>query len=192
MKRAYALVAFCALAACRQDMHDQPRYEPLEASTFFADGRASRGLVPGTIAVGQLRDDTHLHAGKTGAGFATEFPAPVTHDVLLRGKERFNVYCSPCHDRAGGGLGMIVRRGFRRPPSLHEERLRKAEPGYLFDVITKGFGVMQPYANELTAEDRWAVVAYLRALQRSQNATLAEVPDEERAKLEGKPKGTDG
>ena len=174
------------LAGCRQDMHDQPKYKPLAASTFFRDGLSARPLVLGTVARGHLDDDVEFYSGKTAAGKLVEvFPVAVTADVLKRGQERFNIYCSPCHDRTGGGLGMVVRRGFKQPPSLHIERLRQASPGYLFDVMTSGFGAMPDYRSAVQPADRWAIVAYIRALQRSQQGTLADAPPEEAAKLQG-------
>jgi hypothetical protein len=157
-------------------MHDQPRYEPLEASSFFADGRASRPLVPGTVARGQLRTDTHFYLGKVDGALVDALPLPVTRPLLERGRERYDIYCSPCHDRLGSGQGMIVRRGFRRPPSLHIDRLREAPIGHFFDVISNGFGVMTDYAAQVTPPDRWAIAAYIRALQLSQHAQLADVP----------------
>ncbi len=169
---------------CRQDMHDQPKYQPLEASAFFADGRASRPVVPGTVARGQLREDSRLYAGRDSAGsFVEEVPFSVTRAVLDRGHERYDIYCSPCHDRVGNGNGMIVQRGFKRPPSLHEERLRDTPDGYFFQVVTEGFGAMKGYAAQVPPRDRWAIVAYIRALQLSQHAVLAEWPLETRAEL---------
>jgi len=181
---AFCLLPFAFLiSACRQDMHDQPKYQPLEASDFFADGRASRQLVPGTVARGYLNEDAHLYTGKSGNQFVDTFPFPVTLAVLRRGQERFNIFCTPCHGRLGNGEGMVVRRGFRHPPSFHIERLRKAPVGYYFDVISKGFGAMQDYAAQVPVRDRWAIVAYVRALQFSQHTPLAELPAEERNKL---------
>jgi Cytochrome C oxidase, cbb3-type, subunit III len=170
-------------ASCRQDMHDQPKYKPLAESAFFEDQRASRPLLPGTIARGHLREDTRLYTGKEGDDPITTFPLPITREVLERGRQRFNIYCSPCHDRLGTGLGMVVRRGLRRPPSYHIDRLRAAPVGYFYDVITNGFGAMQDYSAQIQPDDRWAIIAYIRVLQRSQDATLADVPLDERAKL---------
>jgi mono/diheme cytochrome c family protein len=175
-----------ALCGCRQDMHDQPKYKPLAASTFFQDGQSARPLVVGTVARGHLDDDVEFHSGKTSAGKLVEvFPMAVTGDVLRRGQERFDIYCSPCHDRTGGGLGMVVRRGFKQPPALHVERLRQAPPGHFFDVMTSGFGAMPDYRSQVSAADRWAIAAYIRVLQRSQHATLADAPPEVAAKLQG-------
>jgi mono/diheme cytochrome c family protein len=173
-----------AVAGCRQDMHDAPRYEPLEASTFFANGQASRALVANTVARGLLREDTHLNEGKVNGQLATTFPMPVTADVMARGQERFNVFCSPCHGKTGSGNGMVVQRGFRAPPSYHEDRLRNAPVGYFFDVMTNGFGAMQDYSSQVPVADRWAIAAYIRALQLSQRATVADVPANRRADLD--------
>jgi mono/diheme cytochrome c family protein len=171
-------------AACRQDMHDQPRYSAYEASTFFADGQSARPLVEGTVARGHLNEDTLLYTGKDGDDNAAMFPFPVTEQVMARGQERFNIYCSPCHGRTGHGDGMIVRRGYRRPPSLADDRLRDAPVGHFFDVITNGFGAMPDYAAQIQPADRWAIVAYVRALQLSAHATLDEVPAADRGKLD--------
>jgi cbb3-type cytochrome c oxidase subunit III len=180
MRRLACLIACAMLAvACRQDMQDQPRYEPLEASAFFEDGRSSRPLTPGTVARGQL-DDADL----AGDAQTTRLPIPMTAQVLARGEERYNIYCSPCHDRVGSGDGMVVRRGFRRPPSFHLERLREVPVGYYFSVISSGFGTMPSYAAQIPPRDRWAIVAHVRALQRSQHATVADVPPAEQKRLE--------
>ncbi|MCI0694886.1 cytochrome c [candidate division KSB1 bacterium] len=169
--------------ACRQDMHDQPRYEPLERSTFFNDGRSARPFVEGTVARGHLKTDEHFYTGKVNGELVNTLPFPATKEILDRGHERYNIYCSPCHDRVGNGQGMIVQRGFRQPPSLHIERLRQAPLGHFFDVMTNGFGTMYSYADRIAPQDRWAIVAYIRALQMSQNAALDDVPVEERSKL---------
>lgn len=205
------LTSSFALSGCRQDMHNQPKYRPLRASEFFADGQASRPLVAGTVARGDLRNDFQLYTGKVRRGataaqppapaasaaspgtpvgespqlrsYVTMFPFPITNQVLDRGQVRYNVFCVPCHDRVGTGQGMVVRRGYRRPPSFHIDRLRQAPAGYLFDVITNGFGAMPDYAAQIPPQDRWAIIAYLRALQLSQQATLADVPPRERARM---------
>jgi len=183
--RALGVVAVSlALAGCRQDMHDAPSYDPLQATTFFANGAASRPLVPNTVPRGLLREDMHLNEGKVNGQLATTFPMPVTADVMARGQERFNVFCSPCHGRTGSGNGMVVQRGFRAPPSYHEDRLRNAPVGYFFDVMTNGFGAMQDYASQVPVADRWAIAAYIRALQLSQRATVADVPANRRAELD--------
>ena len=183
---ALVVVACSALvvAACRQDMHDAPRYDALEASTFFSNGAASRQPVPNTVARGQLNSDRHLYEGVVDGRPAEVFPMPVTAAVMARGQERFNVFCAPCHGRTGTGNGMIVQRGFRQPPSFHEERLRNAPVGYFFDVMTHGFGAMQDYAAQVPVADRWAIAAYIRAVQASRAATVADVPAERRADLD--------
>jgi mono/diheme cytochrome c family protein len=185
--RALCVVLLVATAGlglgCRQDMHDQPRLKPLGGSDFFADGRGARPLVEGTVARGQLREDEHLYTGKVGGQNATTLPVPLTRELLQRGRERYDIFCSPCHDRVGTGNGMVVRRGLRRAASLHDERLRGETPGYFFDVITNGFGAMSSYAAQVPVDDRWAIVAYVRALQLSQRATLEDVPESERATL---------
>jgi Cytochrome C oxidase, cbb3-type, subunit III len=187
--RLSVVLALTSTAGCRQDMHDQPKYEALEASDFFPDGRAARQLVPGTVARGQLKEDAHLYEGKVNGKPAETFPFPVTLQVLQRGQERYNIYCTPCHDRVGTGEGMVVRRGFRRPSSYHIDRLRQAPPGYFFDVITNGFGAMQDYSAQIPVRDRWAIVAFVRALQLSQNAALTDVPESEKQSLQaGAPK----
>ena len=184
---AITLVLTSALAACRQDMHDAPRYEPLEASTFFSDGHSARTLVANTVPRGQLREDDLFYTGKVGGQLATEFPMPVTNEVMARGQERFNVFCSPCHARTGEGTGMIVQRGFRQPPSYYEDRLMNAPVGYLFDVMTNGFGAMQDYSAQVPAADRWAIAAYIRALQFSRRGALTDVPADRREELDRSP-----
>ncbi len=164
-------------------MHDQPKYEPLEASPFFEDGRSARPILPETVARGYLREDAHLYTGKAGNEYADTFPFPITGEVLERGRERFNIFCSVCHGRLGDGEGMIARRGFRRPPSYHIDRLRQAPVGHFFDIITNGFGAMPDHATQIPVRDRWAIIAYIRALQRSQHATVDDVPPQEREKL---------
>jgi hypothetical protein len=175
------------VVACQQKMADQPRYEPLSRSTFFGDGRAARPLEEGTVARGELRIDEHFYQAKERGSLVDTFPFPVTFMILKRGQERFNIYCAPCHDRVGTGQGMIVRRGYRAPASFHIDRLRQAPVGYFFDVMTNGFGVMPDYAQQVHPEDRWAIVAYIRALQLSQHARLTDVPEDQRRQLENKP-----
>ena len=180
---AVAALATLSLAGCRSDMHVQPRYNPLDQSEFFEDGRSARPAVPGTVARGELRIDEHLYTGKVNGVPVDSFPFPVTQKVLDRGRERYNIYCTPCHGYTGEGNGMIVQRGFPQPPSYHIDRLRQAPVGYLYGVITHGYGAMYSYAARIPPEDRWAVVAYVRALQMSQHATINDVPEPERAKL---------
>ena len=164
-------------------MHDQPKYIPLRESTFFSDARSARPIVAGTVARGYLEDDELLYTGKLNGADAAMFPFAIDGRVMARGQERFNIYCSPCHGRAGFGDGMVVRRGYRAPPSFHQDRLRAAPPGHFFDVITNGFGAMPDYAAQIRAEDRWAIAAYVRALQLSEHATVNDVPPDERQKL---------
>ena len=182
-----ALVLLAAgLSACRQDMHDQPKYIPLRPSDFFQDGRSARPLSEGTIPRGHLNDDPAFFTGKGPDGkLINYFPIAVDKDVILRGQQRFNVYCSPCHDRTGSGNGMIVRRGYRHPPSYHTQRLIEQPDGHFFDVITNGFGAMPDYAVQIQPQDRWAIVAYIRALQLSQQATMNDVPADARGQLGG-------
>lgn len=172
------------LAACRQKMSNQPRYDPLEASDFFADGMAARPRIAGTVARGELTTDPFLETGKIGTADGDGFPLPVDAALLDRGQQRFDIYCTPCHGRLGDGNGMIPSRGYRHPPTFHSDTLRNAKTGHYFDVITNGFGAMPPYAVQVPARDRWAIIAYIRALQLSQNATPAEVPPDKRAALE--------
>jgi mono/diheme cytochrome c family protein len=180
-----ALLAFVVFGiGCRQDMHDQPKYVPLRQSAFFGDDRSARPLIAGTVARGHLNDDTLLYTGKVGNADATMFPFAVDQRTMARGRERFDIYCSPCHGRTGQGDGMVVRRGFRRPPTFHQDRLRNAPVGQIFDVITNGFGAMPDYATQIRAEDRWAVIAYVRALQLSEHATMADVPADRRGGLD--------
>jgi mono/diheme cytochrome c family protein len=174
-------------AGCRQDMHDAPRYEPLEASTFFADGRSARSPVVNTVARGTLREDEHLYQGTIDGQLTDLFPMPVTAALMARGRERYNIYCTPCHGRTGQGNGMIVQRGFRAPPSFHEERLRNAPAGYYVNVETNGFGAMSDYAAQVPVADRWAIAAYIRALQFSQRATIDDVPADRRPELDQVP-----
>jgi Cytochrome C oxidase, cbb3-type, subunit III len=180
---ALAGVALTAATACRVDMHVQPRYDPYGASSFFADGRSERPAVPGTVVHGDLRTDELRYTGKINGVVANEFPFPITRDDLERGRQRFNVNCSPCHDYTGTGHGMIVQRGFQAPPSYHIERLRNAPVGHFFDVITNGYGAMYSYANRVEPDDRWRIAAYIRALQLSQHATLNDVPAGQRDQL---------
>jgi len=164
-------------SACRLDMHVQPRENPLARSDFFTDQRSARPLVEGTVARGQLDADTYFYTGKVGNNPGDVMPFPVSLDVLDRGRQRFNIFCAPCHSRLGDGNGIVPSRGFaRKPPSFHIERLQKAPVGYFFDVITHGFGIMPDYAAQIPVRDRWDIVAYVRALQLSQDATMADVP----------------
>jgi len=191
-----AAVLSSALLAggCRQDMHDQPKKKPQAASAFFKDGKAARNLVPGTIPHGPsdsyhsndnrwLQEDEHFYAGKIGGKPADTFPMEVTSDLIARGQQRFAIHCMPCHGPLGDGNGMVVARGMKRPTSYHIERLQNSPPGYFYDVITNGFGAMYDLADRVKPEDRWAIVAYVRALQISQNTKLDDLNKDEQEKV---------
>jgi hypothetical protein len=181
-----ALLIAAATGACRRDMFQQPFSKPLEPSDFFQDNHmASRPLVPHTVARGHLDADEVYYTGKIGTNLVEAFPFPITREVLERGHERFDIYCSPCHGRTGEGNGMIVQRGFPPPPSYHIDRLRQAPVGHFFDVMTQGYGVMYSYAARVEPHDRWAIAAYIRVLQQSRNTTLTQLTSQERAKVEG-------
>ena len=179
-----AVLSLVAAAGCRQDMHNQPKYKGLRGTAFFADGGSARPLVEGTVARGTLQDNEAFFTGKTGNTPVAELPFKVDEAVLTRGQERFNIYCTPCHDATGSGRGMVVQRGFKQPPSFHDERLRNSAAGYFFDVMTNGFGAMPDYKMQLSPRDRWAVVAYIRALQLSQHAAAADIPGGDPAKAQ--------
>jgi hypothetical protein len=184
-----ARVAFClglCLAGCRNEMYDQAKVKPLSEGEFFANGQNARPLPPDTVARGFLREDKAMYAGIGLDGkFVKDLPLPMTRELLERGHERFDIFCSPCHGKQGNGLGMIVERGFKQPSSFHTDRLREQPVGYFFDVMTQGFGQMSSYAVQVPPEDRWAIAAYVRALQFSQHAPVAELSPEDRAKLGG-------
>src|SRR5258707_12222930 len=179
------LSAFCLLPSCRQKMANQPKYDPLEPSDFFVDGMSARPRVAGTVARGELVIDDFLHTGKVGGKDGDGYPFAVTAEVMNRGQERFNIYCSECHGRLGDGNGMIPSRGFRRPPSFHTDALRNAVTGHFFDVMTNGFGAMPPFNIQVQSNDRWAIIAYIRALQLAQNGTVNDLPADQKAKLMG-------
>lgn len=169
------LALLVLFAACRIDMHVQPRYNPLARSDFFTDQRSARPLVEGTVARGELRQDTYFYTGKLGNNPGDYMPFAITKEDLERGRVRFNIYCAPCHSRLGDGNGYIPSRGFqRKPPSFHIERLEQAPVGYIFGVISEGFGIMPDYSSQIPVPDRWRIVAYVRALQLSQHATAAD------------------
>lgn len=168
----------------RQAMYDQPAYRPLQASDFFENGMASRLPVEGTVARGHLQEDPHLFTGMIDGAFAETFPFAITAEVLNRGQQRYDIFCSPCHDPAGYGNGMIVRRGMKQPVSFHDPRLVNSPPGYFYNVIKNGFGVMMDYSAQIPVDDRWAIIAYIQTLQFSQNASLDEVPETLRAQLQ--------
>jgi mono/diheme cytochrome c family protein len=191
LRRGAALVLLAAaVTACRQDMHDQPKYRPFRGSEIFADGRSARPLVPGTVARGTLREDAALYTGKAGREFVTEIPVRVTAELLARGQSQYQVFCSPCHGRTGRGDGMIVQRGFKKPSSYHVDRLRQMPIGYFYDVVTNGFGAMSDYAAQVPPTDRWAIAAYVRTLQYSQYAPAADVPVEKHGELDRSLAGT--
>jgi mono/diheme cytochrome c family protein len=171
------------LGCSEQDMVIQPKFKPYQESAFFADGQSSRPIVAGTIAQGQLLDPVYA-TGKSGDLLVDKVPIKVDLALLGRGQQRYNIYCSPCHSRSGDGRGMIVQRGFPPPPSFHEQRLLDAPEGHYFHVISNGYGAMYSYASRIAIDDRWAIVAYIRALQLSQHATLDDVPAQERTRLE--------
>lgn len=177
------MLAAGVLSGCDNEMRNQAKYQPLEKSDFFENGMASRPLVEGTVARGHLKEDDHLYTGKVDGKHVTTFPFEINEEVLKRGQQRYNIYCAVCHDGLGYGQGMVVRRGFKQPTSFHDQRLIDAPHGYYFDVITNGFGVMNDYATQIKAYDRWAIISYIRALQLSQNAQLADAPAEEAEKL---------
>jgi mono/diheme cytochrome c family protein len=177
-------IAVVAVSGCRQDMHNQPKYRPLRPSAFFEDGSSARQPVEGTIARGTLvTADPAFFTGKVDNQPVAEMPFPVTQEVVDRGQNRYDIFCAPCHDRTGAGNGMVVQRGYRQPPSFHSDRMRQAPAGHYFDVISNGFGAMPDYRVQLVPRDRWAIVAYIRALQLSQQATQGDVPEAERGKL---------
>jgi mono/diheme cytochrome c family protein len=234
---AFCLLPFALLSvACRQDMHDQPKYKPLRESPLFRDERSARPLVEGVVARGFLREDSEYYTGKVGqgqaggatgqqsgaasaqpmgatgtatdtqrtaagssqpspagtgefAGYTTMFPFPIDRAALDRGEERFNIYCSVCHGRLGDGQGMIVKRGYKQPPTYHQDRLRQVPAGYIFDVISNGFGAMPDYAAQISVDDRWKIVAYVRALQLSQQGTTADVPPGQKIGIPAEPEG---
>jgi len=179
------LILTAAAAGCRRDMFQQPSSKPLATSDFFrADYMASRPLVTHTVARGHLEADQAFYRGKIGTNLVTTFPIAISRETLERGRERFDIYCAPCHGRTGAGNGMIVQRGYPAPPSYHIDRLRQAPAGHFFDVITQGYGVMYSYAQRVEPADRWAIAAYLRVLQQSQDGRVSDVPPDQRAELE--------
>lgn len=191
LTRRSILVACCigavvVLTSCN-DMYNQPKFKPLRPSNLYPDG-SSRPLVEGTVARGYARTNELLYTGKLQGKLADEFPFNVTKEVLQRGQDRFNIFCSPCHGRLGNGEGMIVQRGFPKPNSFHADSVRNQPAGFYFDVITNGFGRMYSYAPSVPVEDRWAIIAYIRTLQLSQHVSVADLTDAERKQLEGNTK----
>lgn len=179
-------LSLCA-AGCRQDMHDQPKYKPYSVSAFFPDGRSARPIPPGTVAIDELQNTDPFYTGYNGndpAKYVDTIPAQITAELLQRGHERFDVFCSPCHDRLGTGHGMVERRGFKIPADLDSDRVRNAPPGYIFEVISNGYGAMPDHRDQIPTADRWAIVAYIRALELSRHSTVADVPAQNRAQLE--------
>jgi Cytochrome C oxidase, cbb3-type, subunit III len=180
--RAFAVAALL-LAGCRLDMHLQPKYLPEQPTSFFHDGRSERQPVPGTVARGQLRLDDLLYTGMENGQVANRFPFPITSADLQRGREQYNIFCTPCHGYSGNGNGMIVQRGFPHPPSFHTDHQRANPVGHYFDVITNGFGEMYSYSSRVDPEDRWRIAAYIRVLQLSEHSSIQDVPADERQKL---------
>jgi len=172
------------LAGCRQDMHNQPRYKPLAQSAFFPDGRSVRPQVRGTVARGELDVGTVFLTGKADGKLTPDLPVPLTRELLARGRQRFEIFCTPCHGRLGDGNGIVAQRGFRHPPSYHSERLRGEPIGHFFDVITRGFGAMTDFSDRIPPADRWAIAAYIRALQYSRQAKFDELPADMKQQLE--------
>lgn len=183
---ALGCVLACAvlLAGCTMTLRDGARLKPLESNVFFENSQSARPLVDNTVARGYLWTDPELYRGQTADGQLVEvFPFEITPAILERGQERYNIYCSPCHGMVGDGQGLVVQRGFKQPSSFHIDRLREAPVGYYYSAITHGFGAMYSYASRVEPEDRWAIIAYIRALQLSQNATLSDVPPDLREDL---------
>ncbi len=186
------LLAVVVAAGCRQDMHDAPRYEAFEASATAGDNRASRIPPAGTVPRGWLREDEALHTGKVAGQPIEQFPFAIAHADLVRGRQRFTIFCTPCHGQLGDGNGMVVQRGLRQAASFHQDRLRQEKVGYFFDVITSGFGAMPDYATQIPVRDRWLIVAYVRTLQFSQHAAVNELPPDQRAAIEAASAASEG
>ncbi len=175
------LLSFCS--ACRQDMQDQPKYKPLGQNRFFSDGRDSRPIPANTIARDELNATDPYHTGMSGGVFLDNIPSAVDIKLLNRGHDRYEIFCSPCHGRLGDGNGMVAQRGVRAPADFHTDRLRSVPPGYIFQVITNGYGGMGDYGDQVPVDDRWAIVAYIRALQLSRDAPVNDLPADARAQL---------
>ena len=185
MNRAAALLLPLLLCAgCRQDMFEEPKYKPLVESDMFVDGRSARPIPPATFAFGEPDEGEAVEQGTLNGKFVASIPIPLNEALLQRGRERFDIYCAPCHSRLGNGNGMIARRGFMQPADLESQRVEHAPPGYIYAVITNGYGAMPEYRNQVKLHDRWAIVAYIRALELSRNARLADLPPQEQARLE--------
>lgn len=183
LKAIAVLSLLVLMAACRQDMQDQPKYKPLGASRFFADGRDARPIPAGTIARDELNNNDSFHTGEKNFDFLDTIPLKVDSALLHRGQERYNIYCSPCHARTGDGNGMVAQRGVKIPADFHTDRLRSVPPGYIYQVIKNGYGAMGDYGDQIPVNDRWAIVAYVKALQLSRDATLSDVPVDQRDHL---------
>jgi mono/diheme cytochrome c family protein len=173
---AVATIALAATVGCRQDMHDQPKFFPQRGTTLYTDGRSVRPQSANTVGRNQLRQDAYFYTGLVDGKEGDGLPFPVTAKVLERGQERYNIYCTPCHSRVGNGEGMIVQRGYAKAGDFHTTRLESAPLGHFFHVITNGYGAMPDYAEQVSPADRWAITAYIRALQLSQKATQSDVP----------------
>ncbi len=171
------------LTGCGRNMYEQAKYQEDEPSLLFADGASSRPLVDGTVSRSRGAIDEVFFTGQDANGLVTEVPMDVTEAVLKRGQERYNIYCAPCHNYSGNGRGMIVQKGFVQPTSFHDPRLQAAPVGYFFNTITNGFGRMYSYASRVPPEDRWAISAYIKTLQYSQNAPIADLPENVRQQL---------
>jgi len=180
--------ALCWLAAgllgCRQGMYNQPKQKPLSAADFFPDGASARNPVPGAVAQEQPPASPLTTGSNADGTLVTILPMPLTRALLERGQQRYDIFCAVCHDYTGSGLGMIVQRGFPPPPTFHQDRLRNAPIGHFFDVITHGYGAMYSYAARVPPDDRWAIAAYIRALQLARNAARQDVPPDEQTQLE--------
>lgn len=186
----FLLIAFVFLTGCDLvplHMRDQPKYKPLAESHFYADGLSARPIPANTVPHGEwgaIKLDEAFYTGKINGQYVDTFPMPVTLELVQRGQERYNIFCSPCHSRVGDGQGMIVQRGFKQPSSFHIDRLRQQPVGYFYDVISNGFGTMYSHSARINPADRWAIVAYIKALQLSQNVTLNDVPEDQKTILE--------
>ena len=182
--RAFLMLTALGLTGCHRDMYEQPKFLPEKPNYFFSDEEVDRLPVAHTVPRGPIEDNSLFYTGTTNGALATAFPYPVTQDIVERGRELFDIHCSACHGRDGYGNGMIVQRGFPAPPSYHSDRLRNAPVGHFYEVITNGYGVMYPFGSRIIPADRWAIVAYIRALQFSQDAPAGTLNDADRTALE--------
>jgi mono/diheme cytochrome c family protein len=179
----FSVASLLILSGCRQDMHNQPKYVPYRSSEFFQDGLSERQQLVNTVARGELHEDAYLYTGKVGTKEGDRFPFPITQAVMERGRERYDIYCSPCHSRVGDGNGMIVKRGYRQAANFHDQKYVSQTVGHYYDVISHGSGAMPDYAAQIEPADRWAIAAYIRALQYAQNGTMSDVPGDQRGQL---------